>query len=207
MHWAQGLFEEQKLFGFLSSVKAGEILALLSAAQVTEKVICAPDGHSFSMPVVARAMAVVIFPSRFLFQMMLRAAGGGGIRKAPMQTAAKQMNFAALLFLSLPVSCGGWSPECCLWTAAAGWNFHQAFGVFNSKIFSYLGSVHKKKKITKTTNQRNNSPTQVLQNPGIYQMLNAGWDVEKRAKEFSVNKCCVINKYHTIMKWFGWKGP
>lgn len=65
------------------------------------------------MPVVAGGMAVVVFLSRFLFQMMLRAAGGG-IREAPVQTAAKQMNFAALLFPSLPVSRGGLSPECCL---------------------------------------------------------------------------------------------
>lgn len=146
MHWAWGLYEDQKLLGFLSSVNSGEILALLSAAQVTEKVICAPDGHGFSMPVVAGAMAVGIFPPRFLFQMMLKAAGGAGIREAPVQTAAKQMNFAALLFPSLPVSRDGLSPECCLWAAAAGWNFHQAFGVFNSRIFSYLKSVYKEKK-------------------------------------------------------------
>lgn len=121
----------------------------------SERVICAPDGHGFSMPVVAGGMAVVVFLSRFLFQMMLRAAGGGGIREASVQTAAKQMNFAALLFPSLPVSRGGLSPECCLWTAAASWNFYQAFGTLNSRIFSYLRSVYKEKNPTKTTNQRN----------------------------------------------------
>lgn len=66
------------------------------------------------MPVLAGGMVVVTFPPYFLFQVMLRAAGGGGRREAPVQTAAKQMNFAALLFPPLPVSCGGLPPECCL---------------------------------------------------------------------------------------------
>lgn len=115
----------------------------------TRALTCAPDGRGFSMPVLAGEVAVVIFPPHFLCQMMLRAAGGGGIGEAPMQTAVKQMNFAALLFPSHPLSRGGLTPECCLWTAAAGWNFYQAFGVLNSKIFSYLRAVYKGKNPTK----------------------------------------------------------
>lgn len=133
----------------------------------SERGICAPDSHGFSMPVVAGGMAVVVFLPRFLFQMMLRAAGGGGIWEASVQTAAKQMNFAALLFPSLPVSRGGLSPECCLWTAAASWNFYQAFGTLNSRIFSYLRSVYKEKTPQKQqTKETTKNPTQTPQNPG-----------------------------------------
>lgn len=62
----------------------------------------------FSMPVVAAGVAVVIFPPRFLFQMMLRAAGGGGLREAPVANCSKANEFCCPA-VSFPPSIPWWS--------------------------------------------------------------------------------------------------
>lgn len=88
---------KQKLLVFLHSVKGEIILPVLIAARTVGGMIHIPDGHSFSVHVVAGmehqvGTVVVISTCSLLFQMPLGAAGGGCLQSAPLETAANQMD-------------------------------------------------------------------------------------------------------------------
>lgn len=82
------LLVQQQLPVSLHCAQVAKILAFLRAAQMAgEDDLCSrwPQGRAQQA-----GMAGVISPCSFLFQMTQRAAGGGGMQKAPLEAAPNQ---------------------------------------------------------------------------------------------------------------------
>lgn len=72
------------------------------------------------MSVVAAGVAVVVLPPCVLFQMMLGAAGGGGIREAPVANCSKANEFCCPAG-SFPPSILWWSVSRVLLVSSSCW--------------------------------------------------------------------------------------